>query len=96
LLRRHLGELVEVVARYLEPWVMKGDLSCGSAKELILALISIVVLHQPLNRAFSTESSKPRNLFETFAEICMAGSPEQADKRAAAVVSSQSTNVVEI
>src|ERR1700728_2598147 len=32
LLRKHLGELVEVVARYLEPWVIKGDLRCSSAK----------------------------------------------------------------
>ncbi|MGB9230085.1 MAG: helix-turn-helix domain-containing protein, partial [Terracidiphilus sp.] len=26
LLRRHLGQLVEVIARYLEPWVSRGEL----------------------------------------------------------------------
>ena len=34
LLRKHLGELVEVIARYLEPWVTKGELRCSSARRL--------------------------------------------------------------
>ena len=34
LLRRHLGQLVEVIARYLEPWVSRGELGCSSAKDL--------------------------------------------------------------
>ena len=37
LLRRHLGELVEVIARYLDPWVRKGELRCPSAKTLVLS-----------------------------------------------------------
>ncbi|MGC2636814.1 MAG: TetR/AcrR family transcriptional regulator [Acidobacteriaceae bacterium] len=94
LLRRHLGELVEVVARYIEPWVIKGDLCCGSAKGLVLALISIVVLHQPLHRAFSAEPATPRNLFETFAEICLAGGPLQPGQGEGADASPQSTGSV--
>ena len=30
LVRRHLGELIEVVARYLEPWIKNGELRCTS------------------------------------------------------------------
>jgi AcrR family transcriptional regulator len=71
LLRKHLGELVEVVARYLEPWVARGELRCSSAKGLIFALISIVVFHRPLSRAFSTESESPDAAFDAFAAICL-------------------------
>jgi AcrR family transcriptional regulator len=74
LLRRHLGELVEVVARYLEPWVARGDLRCSSAKGLVLALISIVVFYRPLNRAFSADTAVPELAFEGFAEICLGNS----------------------
>jgi AcrR family transcriptional regulator len=70
LLKKHLGELVEVVARYLEPWVGRGELRCSSAKGLILALISIVVFHRPLHRAFFAEAASPADAFEAFAEIC--------------------------
>jgi AcrR family transcriptional regulator len=69
LLRRHLGELVEVIARYLEPWVSKGELRCPSAKTLVLSLIAIILSHRSLHRLFSSDGSSPEALFRAYAEL---------------------------
>jgi len=69
LLRRHLGELVEVIARYLEPWVSKGELRCASAKTLVLSLIAIILSHRPLHRLFAGDGSSPEALFNAYAEL---------------------------
>lgn len=96
LLRRHLGELVEVVARYLEPWVVRGDLRCNSAKGLVLALISIVVFYRPLNRAFSPDTTVPELAFEGFVDICVANSRTESAAVAETVGSSSPINVAEL
>ncbi|MDR3792599.1 MAG: TetR/AcrR family transcriptional regulator [Terracidiphilus sp.] len=70
LLRRHLGELIEVVARYLEPWVTRGELRCTSAKALILAQVSIVVSHGSLYRLFLRDGSSPEAIFSALADSC--------------------------
>jgi AcrR family transcriptional regulator len=68
LLRRHLGELVEVVARYLEPWVSRGELRCTSAKSLILAQIAIILSHRSLHRVFMGDGDGPEAMFKAFAD----------------------------
>jgi AcrR family transcriptional regulator len=73
LLRRHLGELLEVVARYLEPWVSRGELRCSSAKALVLAQVSIVVSHRSLHRLFLRDGSGPEAIFNALAESCDIG-----------------------
>lgn len=72
LLRRHLGELVEVVARYLEPWVERRELRCSSAKTLVLTLIAIVLSRGPLRRVFLGDDENLNSLFETYSEFCLA------------------------
>jgi len=74
LLRRHLGELVEVLARYLEPWVQRGELRCANAKTLVLTLIAIVLSRGPLRRVFlnDAENLNSLSLFETYSEFCLA------------------------
>lgn len=72
LLRRHLGELVEVVARYLEPWIVRGELRCADAKTLVLTLIAIVLSRGPLRRVFAGDAAKLTALFETYSEFCQA------------------------
>jgi AcrR family transcriptional regulator len=69
LLRRHLGELVEVIARYLEPWVSKGELRCTSAKTLVLSLVAIILSHRSLHRLFAGDGSSPEALFKAYAEL---------------------------
>jgi AcrR family transcriptional regulator len=69
LLRRHLGELVEVIARYLEPWVSEGELRCTSAKTLVLSLIAIILSHRSLHRLFAGDGSSPEALFKAYAEL---------------------------
>jgi len=69
LVRKHLGELVEVIARYLEPWVSKGELRATSAKALVLSLISIILSHRTLHRLFAGDGSSPEALFKAYAEL---------------------------
>jgi AcrR family transcriptional regulator len=71
LLRRHLGELVEVIARYLEPWIASGELHCASAKALVLTLIAIVLGREPLWRVFMGDAAKFNSLFEAYSEFCV-------------------------
>jgi AcrR family transcriptional regulator len=69
LLRRHLGQLVEVIARYLEPWVSRGELRCTSAKALVLSLIAIILSHRSLHRLFSGDGAGPEVLFKAYIEF---------------------------
>ena len=69
LLRKHLGELVEVIARYIEPWVSKGELRCTSAKTLVLSLVAIILSHHSLHRLFAGDGSSPEALFKAYAEL---------------------------
>jgi len=69
LLRKHLGQLVEVIARYLEPWVSRGELRCTSAKALVLSLIAIILSHRSLHRLFAGDGSAPETMLEAYAEF---------------------------
>ena len=72
LLRRHLGEQVEVIARYLDPWIQRGELRCANAKTLVLTLIAIVLGRGPLHRVFNIGSDHLPALFEAYAQSCVA------------------------
>ena len=69
LFRRHLGELIEVVARYVDPWISRGELRCSSAKVLILTLIAIVLSHRSLHPIFSEDQAGPEAMFETYSGV---------------------------
>ncbi len=69
LLRKHLGQLVEVIARYLEPWVGKGELRSTSAKALVLSLIAIILSHRSLHRLFSGDGAGPEAMFKAYSEF---------------------------
>jgi len=53
LLRKHLRELVEVLAGYLQPWIDNGQLQCANAKVLVLTFVAIVLNYQSVFRVFS-------------------------------------------
>lgn len=72
LLRRHLGELVEVVARYLEPWIERGEIRAPNAKTLVLTLIAIVFSRGPLRRVFLDDGASMSSLFDVYSEFCLA------------------------
>ena len=72
LLRRHLGELVEVVARYLEPWIERGEIRAPNAKTLVLTLIAIVFSRGPLRRVFLVDGADVGSLFDAYSEFCLA------------------------
>jgi AcrR family transcriptional regulator len=73
LLRKHLGEMVEVVARYLEPWVKSGEFRCANAKTLVLTLIAIVLSRGPLRRVFTGDDANLDSLFDAYSEFCLVG-----------------------
>ena len=64
LVRRHLSEFVEVTARYLEPWIKKGELRCASGKTLIFTLVAIIASYSSIQRVFSAEGLDPDEMFE--------------------------------
>ena len=68
-LRKHLGELIEVIARYLEPWVSKGELRCTSPKALVLSLIAIILSHRSLHRLFSGDGSGAETMLKAYIEL---------------------------
>lgn len=70
LARRHLNEYVELAARYLQPWIDKGQLRCPSGKTLILTLVAIVVSYSSIQRVFSAEGLDARAIFETCSKFC--------------------------
>jgi len=69
LVRRHLGELVEVAAHYLEPWIKNGALRCTNAKTVILTLVGIVISHDSLQRVFLGKDLGPERMFEAYASF---------------------------
>ena len=68
LVHKYLSQLVEVVVRYLEPWVIRGELRCASAKTLVLSLVGIILSHRPLDRLFLGDGSGLNEMFVAFAE----------------------------
>lgn len=69
LFRRHFGELVKVLARYIDPWIRRGELRCPDAKMLILTLIAIVLSHRSLHRIFSEDGPGSAPMVESYAEV---------------------------
>jgi AcrR family transcriptional regulator len=70
LLRRHLGEFIEVIARYLEPWAGVGERRGANAKAVVLALISFAVNYSSLHRMFLNVRSVPDAVFSAYADFC--------------------------
>jgi len=71
LVRRHLGELIDVIAGYLEPWVQRGDLRCANARTAILSLISIVISHDSLQRVFFGKALGPESMYSAYADLAI-------------------------
>jgi AcrR family transcriptional regulator len=70
LLRKHLGELVEVIARYLEPWTGNGEARPADTKAVVLALISFVVNYDSLHRLFLRGKTGPEAIFNAYSVFC--------------------------
>jgi AcrR family transcriptional regulator len=70
MLRKHLGQLVEVVARYLEPWAEGEELRNANAKSVVLALVAMVVNYRSLHRLFSVGGSGQKAMFKAYADFC--------------------------
>lgn len=69
LYRKHLVELVEVVAHYLEPWIEKGELHSPDSKTLVLTLVAIVLSGDPLKRLFRVDVAQSAGLFAALSDL---------------------------
>jgi AcrR family transcriptional regulator len=76
MLRKHLGQWVEVVAHYLEPWAGREDLRNANAKAAVLALIAMVVNYRSLHRLFSIGASGQKAMFKACADFCTISSDQ--------------------
>ena len=74
MVRKHLGQLVEVVAHYLEPWAGGEELRSTNAKAAVLALIAMVVNYRSLHRLFSIGGSGQKAMFKAYADFCSTSS----------------------
>ena len=94
LLRKHLGQLVEVVAHYLEPWARGGEIRGTSAKAVVLTLIAIVVGYGSLHRLFLNDGPCPDAMFNAYADLCAISTgrpiaPPQLDDRSETKVAAE-------
>jgi AcrR family transcriptional regulator len=69
MVRLHLSEFVEVTARYLEPWIEKGELRCANGKVLIFTLVAIVTSYSAIQKVFASEGLGPERMFEACATL---------------------------
>lgn len=69
MVRKHLGELVEVLARYLDPWIKNGELRSTNAKTVVFALVAIAISNGSLQRVFSGEAVALNAMLETCADV---------------------------
>lgn len=72
LLRRHLGEFVEVVARYLDPWTHGSRFISHDSRDLVMTLVSIAVFRHSLKRVFPSAPA-PTAAVEAFADLSTQG-----------------------
>ena len=75
LVHQHLSQLVEVLVRYIEPWVIRRELRCSNARSLVLSLIAIILSHRSLDRLFPGNGAGPETMFSAFATSVMLGKP---------------------
>lgn len=69
LVRRHLGELLEVIARYLEPWISNGELRCTNGRTVVIALIAIAMGYGSVQRALLVEGIGSDAIFEVCLDL---------------------------
>jgi AcrR family transcriptional regulator len=69
LLRRHLGELIEVLASYLKPWIDSGELRCSNPKALVLTLVTIAFSYHALHRMFTADVATPETMLHAYEDL---------------------------
>lgn len=67
LFRKHLAELVEVIARYLEPWIEHGGLQGSDSRALVVTMAMIVCSGHSFSRIFAAEFKDQQRVFCAFA-----------------------------
>jgi len=78
LLKRHLGEFVEILARYLDPWTKEANegssVASGRSRGLVMALVAIAVFRSSLERVFPAAPRISADQIEVLVDVCVSGS----------------------
>jgi len=69
LLRKHLRELVEVIAGYLQPWIDNGQLQCANAKVVVLTFVAIVLNYNSVFSVFSEAMPELATTLDVHADV---------------------------
>jgi AcrR family transcriptional regulator len=72
LLRKHLRELVEVIAGYLQRWIDNGQLQCANAKVVVLTFVAIVLNYNSVFGVFSEVMPGLETTLDVHADVCTA------------------------
>ena len=70
LLQRHLGEFVEILVKYLDPWTQGGGIA-GNARSLVMAVVSLTVFRRSFERIFPAAFAGADTV-EVLADLCSA------------------------
>ncbi len=76
LLRKNFGELIEVVAGYLQPWIDNGQMQCSQAKMVVLTLVAIVLNSYFLYPIFTDGSPSVTATLQAQADLCNMIAPQ--------------------
>jgi AcrR family transcriptional regulator len=69
LLRKHLRELVEVIAGYLQRWIDNGQLQCANARVVVLTFVAIVLNYNSVFSVFSEAMPEQATTLDVHADV---------------------------
>jgi AcrR family transcriptional regulator len=69
LLRKHLRELVEVIAGYLQRWIDNGQLQCANARVVVLTFVAIVLNYNSVFSVFSEAMPELATTLDVHADV---------------------------
>lgn len=69
LLRKNLGELIEVVAGYLQPWIDRDELQSSNARATVLTFIAIALNYHALFALFAEDLPSMATTLDVQADV---------------------------
>ncbi len=92
LARKHLNEFVELIGRYLDPWIEKGELHCTDGKTMVFTLVGMVVSFSSLQHMFLIGADGQAKTFEACAELFTNPLNRSGSKHLSASISDREEN----
>jgi AcrR family transcriptional regulator len=68
---RHLREVVEVIARNLDPWHGKGELRSSDTRTVVLTIIAIVLSYNSISQLFSSNGPEIDSIRDAYLDMVL-------------------------